>query len=342
MSNSTRGAAVRLTVFVITCLCTTFAVLAVFGQFRFGDGAGYRAVFRDVTGLKPGDFVRIAGVEVGKVGTMTYQADSTVLVEFSAQTNVPLTEGTRALVRYQDVVGDRYLELAEGPGSPRQMQPGATIPLARTAPALDLDALLGGFQPLFRAMDPEQVNALSGQLIRVLQGQGNAIGSFLSQTATLTSTLADRDALIGQVIDNLNAVIGTFGDQSDQIDSAIDSLAQVVTALEGQKVDVTNAVGYGNAAAASIADLLQQARPPVQNTIHHTERVGDIVLADHEYMENLIDTLPDAYRALSRQGVYGDYFSFYLCDIMFKLNGKGGQPVYVKVVSQVSGRCTPK
>jgi len=45
---------------------------------------------------------------------------------------------------------------------------------------------------------------------------------------------------------------------------------------------------------------------------------------------------------LSRLGLYGDYFSFYLCDIVIKVNGKGGQPVYIKVTGQDTGRCEPK
>lgn len=64
-------------------------------------------------------------------------------------------------------------------------------------------------------------------------------------------------------------------------------------------------------------------------------------MADHDYLDHLLATLPDAYRALARQGLYGDFFSFYLCDLFLKLNGKGGQPVYVKVAGQSSGRCAP-
>ena len=56
----------------------------------------------------------------------------------------------------------------------------------------------------------------------------------------------------------------------------------------------------------------------------------------------LLNTLPDKYRALQRQGMYGDFFAFYLCDVVLKVNGKGGQPVYIKVAGQASGRCTPK
>jgi phospholipid/cholesterol/gamma-HCH transport system substrate-binding protein len=338
-----RGTAIRFTVFVTACVFGFVVIFAIFGQYRFEGGATtYRAVFKDVSGLRTGNFVRIAGVEVGKVQELTYQPDTTVLVEFRANSTEPLTQGTEVLIRYDNLVGDRYLELKEGPGPLARLQPGATIPVTNTAPALDLDALLGGFKPLFQALNPEQVNALTGQLIQALQGQGTAIGSFLAQTAVLTSTLADRDELIGNVIDNLNTVVGTFADQDQQVRTAVDSLSQIVGALAAHKPAVTNALAYGNAAAVSIADLLSQARPPLQNTVHQTDRTSAIVVADHDYVDDLLNTLPDAYRLLARQGIYGDYFSFYICDVLLKLNGKGGQPVYVKVAGQSSGRCTPK
>ena len=76
--------------------------------------------------------------------------------------------------------------------------------------------------------------------------------------------------------------------------------------------------------------------------IHETDRAAGIVVADHDYFDNLLNTLPDAYQVLARQGIYGDFFSFYLCDIVLKLNGKGGQPVYVKVAGQATGRCAPQ
>jgi phospholipid/cholesterol/gamma-HCH transport system substrate-binding protein len=214
--------------------------------------------------------------------------------------------------------------------------------LDRTAPALDLDALIGGFRPLFRALSPDQTNALTGQLIAAFQGEGPTIGSILTQTAALTNTLADRDALIGQVVTNLNTVLGSLGDRSDKFGEAVDSLSQLVHVLEGRNTDISTALGYANAGAASIADLLSQARPPLQKTVEQTDRAATAVLSDYDYFDNLLKTLPDAYRVLNRQALNGDFFSFYLCDIALKLNGKGGQPVYVKIAGQSSGRCTPQ
>lgn len=158
----------------------------------------------------------------------------------------------------------------------------------------------------------------------------------------MTNTLADRDELVGQVITNLNTVLGSLGDQKDKFGTAVDSLSEIVHTLKERKGDLSAAVAYTNESAASIADLLAQARPPLKETVAQTDRAAGIVVADHDYVDNLLATLPQSYRILGRQGLNGDYFSFYICDLVLKLNGKGGQPVYVKLAGQDTGRCTPK
>lgn len=342
MRDNLSGAVWRLSIFMVICLLGMFSMFAIFAQLRFQAEHVYNAIFTDVSGLKDGNFVRIAGVEVGKVKAISVQPDNTVRVAFSTDDTVVLTEGTKAAIRYADLIGGRYLALEEGVGGVKKLNSEDTIPTARTAPALDLNALIGGFRPLFRALNPDQVNALSGELIQAFQGEGPAINSFLAQTASLTNTLANRDQLIGQVISNLNTVLGTLGDQSDHLDKAVDSLSQLIQRLSARRSDIANAVGYANSAAASISDLLLQARPPLKEVVAQTDRTAGLVAADHEYVDNLLHTLPDTYQILSRQGLYGDFFSFYICDILLKVNGKGGQPVYIKLAGQDSGRCTPR
>jgi phospholipid/cholesterol/gamma-HCH transport system substrate-binding protein len=336
------GAIWRLATFVAICLLAIFGSLMVFAQLRFQEEQAYKAEFTTVSGLESGNFVRIAGVEVGKVKSISITPDAIAMVEFSTDDTVVLTEGTRALIRYDNLIGGRYLELQEGAGGIKRLEPGQTIPLDRTEPALDLDALIGGFRPLFRALDPEKVNALSGQLIQAFQGQGATISSFLAQTAAFTNTLADRDELIGQVIVNLNGVLGSLGDQSDQVKRAVGSLSELVEGLEARKTELADGLARTGVSTGILANLVEEVRPPLPKVVHETDRTAGIVVADHDYVDNLLNTLPDAYQALARQGMYGDYFSFYLCDAVLKLNGKGGQPVYVKVAGQSTGRCAPK
>lgn len=342
MRSRTRHALTRVVLFTAMCLIFMFALVTVFGQFRFDSRATYSAVFTNVSGLKGGNFVRIAGVEVGKVRNLTLQKDGTVTVEFSIDKALTLTEGTKAAVRYENLIGDRYLALEDGPGSVRKLQPGQTIPIARTSPALDVDALIGGFRPLFRALDPDQVNALSGELLRVFQGQGATISSVLAHTSELTTTLAGRDELIGQVITNLNTVLATFAARDDQFSEGLGKLSDLAQGLADRRTDIATGTAHINAAARSVADLLTAARQPIEDTVTQTDRFAGQIMADRDYVDELIRTLPDAYQVLSRQGLYGDYFGFYLCDAVLKVNGKGGQPVFVKLAGQDTGRCTPK
>jgi phospholipid/cholesterol/gamma-HCH transport system substrate-binding protein len=343
MRQNFRATVWRLAAFVAVCLLGAFALVMVFAQLRMEGGEKtYTAVFSTVSGLAGGNFVRIAGVEVGKVNHISINNDGNAVVEFAIDDTVQLTDGSKAYVRWDNAIGARYMELEDGPGAAKVLQAGATIPLDRTRPAMDLDALIGGFRPLFRALSPDQVNTLSSELIQVFQGQGDTINSLLAQTAAFTNTLADRDTLIGDVVTNLNAVLGSLGGQSDQLAKTVDSLSTLIGGLAARKTDITNSIAYSNAAATTVADLLQQTRPAIHNTVVQTDRVAGIAVADHDYLDDVLKTLPDTYQKLSRQGLYGDYFSFYMCDLVLKMNGKGGQPVYIKVAGQSTGRCAPK
>jgi phospholipid/cholesterol/gamma-HCH transport system substrate-binding protein len=195
---------------------------------------------------------------------------------------------------------------------------------------------------VFRALNPDQVNALSGQLIQALQGQGPTVTSVLTQAAAVTNTLADRDRLFGELIKNLNTVLGSLGDQDGQLAKAVDSLSTLMTTLQERKEDIALGVRGIDRVFFTGAEVLRRAREPLKKVVDQTDRVAGTLLADKDFLDNLINTLPDDYRIIGREGLYGDFFTFYLCDLILKVNGRSGQPIYVTLASQRSGRCTPK
>jgi phospholipid/cholesterol/gamma-HCH transport system substrate-binding protein len=164
----------------------------------------------------------------------------------------------------------------------------------------------------------------------------------LAQTSLLTSTLAGRSELIGELITNLNTVLHTFGTRDREFSDGLDKLSQLVDGLAQRKTDISTGLAYINAAAGSVADLLVQARQPIKDVVHETDRMSGQVLSDRDYFDGLLKDLPDIYQVLARQGLNGDYFGFYFCEVLLKLNGKGGNPIFVKLLGQASGRCTPK
>lgn len=223
------GTVVKLGIVSVVLLFFTVMIIVIFGQMRFDRTNGYTAEFSNVSGLRQGQFVRASGVEIGKVKALhLVDGGRRVRVEFNIDRSVPLYQSTTAQIRYSDLIGNRYVELkrGEGKGANDLLPPGGLIPLSRTSPALDLDALIGGFKPVFRALDPAKVNNIANALITVFQGQGGTINDILDQTAQLTSQIAERDQAIGEVVKNLNIVLDTTVKHRKEFDERSDHWAE--------------------------------------------------------------------------------------------------------------------
>ena len=344
----TSPTAVKLGIVSLVLLLCTALLIVIFGQLRFERNNTYTAEFSNGSGLRSGQFVRAGGVEVGKVsGISLTDNGQRALVTFKVDKSLPLYQSTTAQLRYANLIGDRYLNLERGTGdgSDRVLPPGGFIPVARTQPALDLDALIGGFKPLFKSLDPEKVNNIATSLVTVFQGQGGTIKDILSQTAQLTSTLADRDQAIGEVITNLNTVLGTVVKHQKEFDSTVVNFETLITGLKNRADPLAGAIADISDASGTLAGLLRDDRPLLQQTVGHLETIQQPFADDPAKLDNLLSEYPAAITLIGRAGgIYGDFFNFYLCDISLKLNGlqPGGPVRTVNITKQPSGRCTPK
>lgn len=344
----TTGTAIKLGAFSLVLLMFTAVIVIVFGQIRFDRTSAYSAEFSNASGLRAGQFVRASGVEVGKVSKVQLiDGGQRVRVHFDVDRTLPLYQSTTAQIRYQDLIGNRYLELqrGQGEGADRVLPPGGFIPLARTTPALDLDALIGGFKPLFRALDPDKVNNIAQSIITVFQGQGGTINDILDQTAQLTNALADRDQAIGEVITNLNTVLDTTVKHQKEFDQTVNNFEVLITGLKNRADPLGQSVADISNAAGTLGDLLADNRPVLKDTIGHLETIQQPLIDEQAQVEDTLSKVPNALKIIGRAGgVYGDFFNFYLCDLNLKLNGlqPGGPVRTVKVFTQPTGRCTPQ
>lgn len=335
-----RSNSVKLSIFALVMVLIFAALALVFSQYRFGSTDGYHAVFSDASGLKSGDKVRIAGVPVGSVKGVGIADGNVAEVEFDVDAKYRLLTSTAATVRYENLVGDRYLELLEGPGGTEELASGGTIPVEQTAPALDLDQLLGGFKPLLRGLDPQQVNDLSAALLHVLQGQGGTLVSLLGNTSSFTNALADRDQLIGDVITNLNTTLGTIDSQGEQFETTIDSLQQLISGLAQDRDPIGDAIPRIDTATGDLAGLLQATRPDIQSMIAEAGRTATQLDLGKDTIDRVLTRLPSDYKKLIRVGSYGSFFQFYLCSNTFKISGPEGSPtLLVPTAKQDTGRC---
>ena len=127
--------------------------------------------------------------------------------------------------------------------------------------------LFGGFRPLFTALTPNDVNSLAYEVIQVLQGEGGTVAGLLQHTASLATTLADRDTVIGQVISNLNSVLSTLDSNRNTLSDTIFQLQQFVSGLSADREAIGAAVQNISGLTAATASLLGDARPDLSHDI---------------------------------------------------------------------------
>ncbi|MGV0745921.1 MCE family protein [Mycolicibacterium sp. XJ870] len=331
---------VKFAVFATVMAVLTAFLFMTFSQYRGGSYSGYSAVFGDASRLSQGDSVRVAGVRVGTVKSVSLQPDRSVLVNFDTDRNIALTTGTKAAVRYLNLVGDRYLELIDAPGSTRLLPAGSQIPKERTASALDLDLLLGGLRPVIQGLNPQDVNALTSSLIQILQGQGGTLDSLLSKTSSFSNTLADNDQVIQQLIDNLNTVVATIAKDGDKFSGTVDSLERLISGLSEDRDPIGTAITSLDNGTASIASLLTQARPPLNDTVEEMNRLAPL-LDDHQIvLDRGLQRAPDNFRKLARLGSYGSWIMYYICGLSFRVTDLQGRTAVFPMIKQEAGRCS--
>lgn len=320
---------------VITVLATGLLLSTISSNGVNGSATGYSAIFSDVTSLSVGDDVRMAGVRIGSVTAIGVADRRAAEVHFDISSDVHLASTVHASIRYRNLVGQRYIALDQGPGSPDQAWPsGRTIPESRTTPALDLTLLFNGFRPLFAALAPRQINELSYEIIQVFQGEGTTVNDLLARTASLTSSLADRDQLIGQVVDNLNRVLQTVNARRSGLSTTITTLQQLVGALAQDRGSIGSAVSNLAGLTTSVSRLLRSGRPALKSSIDSLGALSANLADNAPIVERFLHRLPTKLDHLGRLASYGSWVNTYLCSITGRIpvpagyhGGVGVQPV---------------
>ncbi|TIC89325.1 MCE family protein [Nocardioides sp. GY 10113] len=319
----TTGALVRLLVFVVTTGLATGLLVATIGNFSFGSSKEYHAVFADATGVAKGDDVRVAGVRVGTVDDVALQPDARVEVTFSVAEDVRLDGATNATIRYRNLLGQRYIALTQDGRSSDTMAEGQTIPIARTQPSVDLTVLFNGFKPLFQALSPDDINQLSAEIVKVFQGEGGTVESLLASTASLTQTLADRDQVIGDLLDNLDYVLGHVADRDRQLTRLIGSFRTLVGGLKDDRQAILSSLDSISALSVQTASLAEDIHEPLVADVAQLRKTAALLDKGRAEIDRTLQVLPIKLNKIGRTATYGSWFNFYLCNLAVTVRNNG-------------------
>lgn len=323
----TSSALIKLIAFMVVTSLMTFTLAATIGNFGGGTATTYHAQFTDVTGLLQGQEVRIAGVKAGKVKNISLAREDgpcddtgrVADVTFTLDEGRKLTSSNELQLRYRNLVGERYLAITQGVGAGNPLKDGSTVCTTKTKPALDLTVLFNGFRPLFTALDPKTVNDVSFEIIQTLQGEGGTIERLLTRTASLTTALADKDAVIGRVVDNLTSVLDTVDKRDTELSNLITQLKRLADGFAQDRTTIGESIaGIGDLTDAT-AGLLEGIRPALRSDIVALGDLAKNLNDDKDIVSGVLQRLPDKVNRIIATATYGSWFNFYLCG--FEING---------------------
>lgn len=331
MPRGLRGTFVKL---AILCLV---AVLLFVGLFRMmtndsgGENREWSARFASVSGLRVGDDVRVAGVKVGRVQAVEVVGNDQARVTFTLPADQKVYDGSRVSLRYQNLLGQRYLALTAEKRRGNVVRVGTELPLRMTDPGFDLTALLNGFEPLFSVIEPAEVNELATSIVAVLQGESGTVESLLQHTAEATSYLAGKDKVFGEVLANLVPVLENLDEQSGAIDSTVVQLRRLMTGLAAERDTFASSIDNLGGLVESTSSLLRETRPAWRRDLAALRDTTRMLAGAQEKLARVVSTLPLAAGAFARTMSYGARLNVYLCNLGFKgaaenvwVNGSGG------------------
>lgn len=218
----------------------------------------YTATFTDVSGLDVGNDVRISGVQVGKVEAVRLEG-RTAKIDFTSLNEHPVYRNTVAAVRFQNLLGQRYVELVQ-PATPGERLPaGSAIPIGQTVPSFDITKLFNGFRPVFTTLDPAQLNQFGENLLRMIQGDDSGIGPVLRDLDAISKFAVNRQAVITVLIRNLSEISRDLGGKSQQLFRLIASLNGLLSTFTSKADDFRTSIDVELPLLRSLVHILQYA-----------------------------------------------------------------------------------
>ena len=268
---------VKFSIYAAVCLVLLFTLAARVGNLQppSHHRDTYYAALSNAESLIAKDDVKIAGVTVGQVHGIRVKQGKAI-VKFSLDHNIHLRGATAAGMRFQNVIGAKYLYLypsSDGPVLPK----GAT--LTNEVASADVGNFLIDLGGFLRALNPADVNAFTRSIVTALNDNQAKVSSLLDNTATVSQTLGGLDTNIAHIVDNLTTVLTSLQSRDGDLATVIDRLASVSADLATRNDVIDNVIANFTTVNGDLSKLVDSNKVNVDQLTANLQVIADTLKA---------------------------------------------------------------
>lgn len=274
-------------------------------------GLRYDAYFADAGGLLTGDWVTVAGVNVGKVENV--ELDGTdVRVRFSLQEGVELGDSTRADIKTNTILGRKSLEVT--PEGSDTMPVGSAIPLERTNSPYSLNDALGDLTTTVSELDTDQFNDALNATSDALADTPPELRTALDGISRLSRSLNSRDESLQELLSRAESVTGILADRSDQINALIVDGNDLLGELDRRRTAISELITNVSAVSRQLTGLVQDNEQQMKPTLDKLNATVDILQRNKDNIGRALDGLGPYATALGEAVSSGPFFMAYVAN----------------------------
>ena len=264
-------------------------LVAVAGSFGIGQWLPKRGTFTiagefaDAAGVTKGAPVRIAGVNVGSVSSVSAdRRNGRVIIKMRLNHGVQLGPTTRAEVALATLLGSKYVRLSGAVKQPF-LKGGALIPNSRTATPYDVFELTKVATHRIEETDNAKLNTLIKQLAVITDGKEESLRELITGIAKLSTAVASRDAQLGDLIDRSDKISNTLAVKDQVLAQLLDQSDGILKVLASRHDQLAQGLGDAASAIGQLAGLVANHKTELDSildTLHPTIDILDRHQAD--------------------------------------------------------------
>lgn len=276
-----------------------------------GGGTSYAADFTDASGLKSGDDVRIAGVKVGTVDSVSL-THGHVRVDFKAK-NAWIGDRSTAAIKIKTLLGQEYVDIDPQGGA--QLPGGSTIPTTRTTTPIDVQAALNGLSTTVGSINTTQLAASFNALSGAFKDTPRSVHEALNGLTSLSTTIASRDSQIRNLAANTDELSGTLAANNRHFGKLIRSGALLLGELQARSSAITRLLRGTRRLATQLSGLAADNQNTLRPALSQLSRVTTVLNANHANLHEALRLIGPYYSLLRNAGQSGPWLDIYICGL---------------------------